>query len=316
MKMLPRRRRETQFQRAAEGSMTLLEHLRELRSRLFKASLAVLIGMIAGFIVSERVIDFLTHPYCALMIKMNSPTLANGKCMLQQTGITDAFTLKMQIALWIGLILAGPVWLYQLWAFIAPGLHRHERRWAYLFAGIAAPLFAFGTVMAYFIITRGMEFLFTFTPKDVLLLLEFTGYVKFITSFMLIIGVAFEFPLVVMLLNVAGAASARRLMGWWRVAVFLLFAFAAVAVPLPDPFTMSLMGAALTSLYFGAVLFAYLNDRRRARLHRIEFGDLDDDEASPLEFDIDQVEAGAPIEPIEPVEPPEPVSRSRYDDMT
>ena len=188
MKMLPRRRRETQFQRAADGSMTLLDHLRELRSRLFKASLAVLLGMIAGFIVSERVIDFLTRPYCALMVKMHSPTLVGGKCMLQQNGITDAFTLKMQIALWIGLILAAPVWLYQLWAFIAPGLHKHERRWAYLFAGIAAPLFAVGSVMAYFIITRGMEFLFQFTPKNILLILEFTGYVKFITSFMLIIG--------------------------------------------------------------------------------------------------------------------------------
>jgi sec-independent protein translocase protein TatC len=95
-----------------------------------------------------------------------------------------------------------------------------------------------------------------------------------------------------------------------------LFAFAAVAVPLPDPFTMTGMGLALSSLYFGAVLFAYLNDRRRARLHRNQFGDLSDDQVSPLEYGVDQVEAGEPIGPIEPVEPPEPVSRSRFDDMT
>src|SRR5947209_17259865 len=256
--MLPRRR-ESQFQRAADGSMTLLDHLRELRSRLFKASLAVLVAMIVGFLLSGKALDFVTHPYCQLM--QSRPSIAPpGGCALQQTQITEAFTLRMQIALWIGLVLAAPVWLYQLWAFIAPGLHKHERRWAYLFAGIAAPLFAAGAVMAYYIVAKGMGFLLDFTPKNVITLLTITDYVKFIVNFVMIIGVAFEFPLVVILFNVAGFASARRLLGWWRVAVFVLFAFAAVAVPTPDPISMSLMGLALTSLYFGAVLFAFIND--------------------------------------------------------
>jgi sec-independent protein translocase protein TatC len=320
--MLPRRRRATQFARAADGSMTLLEHLQELRSRLFKASLAVLAGMIIGWFLARPVLNFITQPYCALMTSKQAKGGSigqniglTGNCSLLQTGITDVFTLELKIALYLGLIFAGPVWLYQLWAFIAPGLHKHERKWAYWFTGVAAPLFAAGAALAYFIIARGLEFLLQFTPSNVTTALEISGYVKFVTNFMLIIGVAFEFPLIVALFNIAGFASAKKLLGWWRIAVFLLFAFAAVTVPTPDPFTMSAMGGALCSLYFGAVLFAFFNDRRRARKHRQEFGDIADDDMSPLEYDPEPVEAGAPVDTIEPVAPARPIARS-YDDMT
>ena len=316
MKMLPRRRGPTQFQRAADGSMTLLEHLQELRSRLFKSSLAVLAGMIVGWFFSSGVLHIITQPYCTYMSTRGKPAFGQpGQCNFVQLGLTDVFTLKLQLALWIGMILAGPFWLYQLWAFVAPGLHKHERRWAYWFAGIAAPLFAIGAVLAYFVVAKGLAFLLQFTPPNVTTALEVTGYVKFITNFMLLFGIAFEFPLVVVLFNLAGIASARRLLGWWRVAIFMFFLFAAITVPTADPFGMSLMGVALSSLYFGAVLFAYLNDRRRARRHRAEFGDLDDDQISPLEFDVDPVEAGPPVDRIEPVAPPRALDR-RYDDMT
>jgi sec-independent protein translocase protein TatC len=221
----------------------------------------------------------------------------------------------MQLALWIGLILAAPFWLYQLWAFVAPGLHRNERRWAYWFAGIAAPLFALGAVLAYIVVAKGMQFLLQFTPPNVITALEIGGYVKFITNFMLLFGLAFEFPLVVVLFNLAGIATAKRLLGWWRVAVFVFFLFSAITVPTADPIGMSLMGLALSSLYFGAVLFAYLNDRRRERRRRAEFGDVGDDEMSPLEFDVEPVEAGPPVDRIEPVTPARALDR-RYDDMT
>jgi sec-independent protein translocase protein TatC len=316
MKMLPRRRGPSQFERAADGSMTLLEHLQELRSRLFKASLAVLAGMIGGWFLSQPVLDIITQPYCDYMSTRGKPALGvAGGCNLLQTGLTDVFTLRLQLALWIGLIFAGPIWLYQLWAFVAPGLHRHERRWAYWFAGIAAPLFGIGAVLAYFVVAKGLAFLLQFTPANVTTALEVSGYVKFITNFMLLFGIAFEFPLVVVLFNLAGIASARRLLGWWRVAVFVFFLFSAITVPTADPFGMTMMGLALSSLYFGAVLFAYINDRRRARAHRAQFGDLGDDEISPLEHDADPVEAGPPVESIEPVTPARALDR-RYDDMT
>jgi sec-independent protein translocase protein TatC len=321
VKLLPRRTGPSQFQRAADGSMSLLEHLRELRSRLFKASLGVLVGMILGWILSGWAFDAVSHPYCKLMRdqaieKAPGHQLApTYTCPLLQTGLTDAFTLKLQIALWIGLIVAAPIWLYQLWAFIAPGLHRHERRWAYAFAGVAAPLFAIGASLAYLVVTKGMAFLLQFTPSNVITQLEIAGYVKFITNFMLLFGVAFEFPLVVVLFNIAGIASYRRLLGWWRMAVFIFFAFSAITVPTPDPFGMTAMGICLTALYFGAVLFAYLNDRRRARRHREAYGDVADDEMSPLAFDVEPVEAGTPVDGIEPVAPARPLVRS-YDDMT
>jgi sec-independent protein translocase protein TatC len=319
--MLPRRRGPSQFQRAADGSMTLLEHLRELRSRLFKASLGVVGGMIIGWLLSGWAFSAVSRPYCDLMHDQAVKKAPGGvlepnwTCPLLQTGLTDAFTLKLQIALWIGLIIAAPVWLYQLWAFIAPGLHRHERRWAYAFVGLAAPLFAMGAALAYLVVTKGMAFLLQFTPENVITQLEIAGYVKFITNFMLLFGVAFEFPLVVILFNLAGIASYRRLLSWWRVAVFIFFAFSAITVPTPDPFGMTAMGACLTALYFGAVLFAYLNDRRRARRHREEFGDVDDDEVSPLTYDVESVEPGSRVDAIEPVAPARPLARS-YDDMT
>jgi sec-independent protein translocase protein TatC len=315
--MLPsRQRRVSQFQRAADGSMPLIEHLRELRTRLFRASLAVLVGMGVGWFFAGRVLNLITQPYCDYMAHRGRPSLAlPGGCQLQQTGVTDVFTMELQIALWLGLIIAGPIWLYQLWAFIAPGLHRHERRWAYAFAGVAAPLFAAGAVLAYFVVAKGLGFLLQFTPSNVATILEVTGYVKFITGFMLLFGVAFEFPLIVVLFNVAGIASYRRLLSWWRAAVFVFFAFSAITVPTPDPFGMSAMGICLTALYFGAVLFAYLNDKRRDRRHREEYGQVDDDEMSPLEYDSEPVEAGAPVDGIEPVAPARALER-RYDDMT
>ena len=226
----------------------------------------------------------------------------------------------MKIALWIGLIIAAPIWLYQLWAFIAPGLHRHERRWAYGFAGVAAPLFAMGSVAAYFVVAKGLAFLLQFTPANTVVQLEITKYVDFVTGFMMLFGVAFEFPLIVVLFNIAGLASAKRLLGWWRIAVFLMFVFAAVATPTPDPFGMTALASALAALYFGAVGFAFLNDRRRGR--RALYADLADDEVSKLDDGVEPVGVDAGVSAssldlavVEPVRAPLPLDR-RFDDVT
>nr|WP_205863036.1 twin-arginine translocase subunit TatC [Planosporangium thailandense] len=306
--------------------MTLMEHLQELRSRLLKACLGVLAGfIISWFLLAKPVLSALNSPYCDLMRKMaldSSHHLPpDWKCPLQVLGPTDYFVLQMKVALWVALILAAPIWLYQLWAFIAPGLHRHERRWAYAFVGAAAPLFAGGAVLAFFVVTKGLEFLLSFTPSNVSTNLEVTRYVSFITNLMLLFGVALEFPLIVVLFNVTGMASARRLLGWWRVAVFLFFAFSAIATPTPDPFGMTALAMVLTALYFAAVGFAFLNDRRRSRRRRAEFGDVGDDEISPLEYAVDPIEAAGPIDTVPPAETPTPVTRPRpldsgYDDFT
>src|SRR3982751_916614 len=167
--------------------MTLLEHVRELRNRLFWASLGLLGGFIVGFIVSQSVFHLLSEPYCSLR-----SSGVDGQCKFLVLGVGDTLILRLKIALWVGIIVGAPIWLYQLWAFVAPGLHKHERRWAYWFAGIAAPLFTIGTVLAYVVVAKGMGFLLDFTPKNVITLLTISKYVKFITNFMVLFGVAFE----------------------------------------------------------------------------------------------------------------------------
>lgn len=320
MAFLPKRRGPSQFERAADGSMTLIEHLQELRSRLFKASLGIAGGLIVAFFFADDVLEVLKRPYC------NIVTAQGHECTFSQLEVAGPFMIMLKIALYLGLIIGGPVWLYQLWAFIAPGLHRHERRWAYVFAAIAAPLFAAGAVLAYFLSEKAIYFLQQFAGTDVATQLEYVRYIDFVTGMILLFGAAFEFPLVLLLLNFTGVVTGRRMLGWWRVAVFICFAFAAVTTPDPGPFGMTLFAAALSLLYFAAVGVAFLNDARRRR-RQPDYSGISDDEASPLEYDRTAVEAPEPVPAPEPVggpvplderyDQPEPLSRrDRYDDVT
>lgn len=289
--------------------MSLLDHFRELRDRLFKATIGVLLGFFVGWFLATNALDLITNPYCDLMFESAGRPSGDWQCPFVQLGATDTFVLKMKVALWLGLVVAAPIWLFQLWAFIAPGLHRHERRWAYWFVGTATPLFALGAVAAYFVVAKGLAFLLQFTPSDVMVTLEIIQYVDFVTNLMLLFGAAFEFPLIVVLFNLAGLASAQRLLSWWRVAVFLMFLFSAIATPTADPFGMTFLALALSALYFAAVGFAFLNDRRRRRASL--YADLADDEVSPLE----PVLVTGAVESGEPIPAPLPLGE-RFDDAT
>ncbi|MFC0506045.1 twin-arginine translocase subunit TatC [Micromonospora costi] len=297
--------------------MTLIEHIRELRTRLFRASLAILIGFGVGIFLAEKVRVLLSKPYCDLP---QSTDPATGLCKFVQLGVADVFLLNLKIGLWVGLILAAPIWLYQLWAFIAPGLHRHERRYAYVFTALAAPLFAAGAVLAFFVTTKGLEFLLNISGPDIATNLEVTRYISFVTNLILLFGVAFEFPLIVLMLNFVGLASAKRLLSWWRVAIFVFFAFSAVVTPTPDPFGMTALAVCLSALYFGAVGVAFINDRRRGRGREVYAG-IADDEVSPLDLDPEPVEAAQRVDATEPIAAPDPIAapapiERRYDDMT
>ncbi|SBT41966.1 twin-arginine translocase subunit TatC [Micromonospora auratinigra] len=312
-----KKRGPSTFDRAADGSMTLIEHIRELRTRLFRASLAIVVGLIVGYFLSDPAFDVLRGPYC----RLPDTTDAAGHCQkLLALAPTTGFVLKLKLSLWLGLIVGGPVWLYQLWAFIAPGLHRHERKWAYVFVSIAAPLFAAGAVLAYFVVDKGLGFLMESGVGGLSNQFEVTAYIGFVTNMILLFGVAFEFPLILLMLNFTGVASGRRLLSWWRAVIFVSFAFAAIATPDPGPFGMTLLAAALSLLYFVAVGVAFLNDKRRGRGKEI-YSDLADDEVSPLDLSAEpvgvsgRVEATAPIGAPEPIAAPAPIER-RYDDMT
>jgi sec-independent protein translocase protein TatC len=288
--------------------MTLIEHIRELRSRMFKAALGIVVGMGVGWWLSEKAFALLRKPYRELM-------LSNGlEDRFIQLGPTDAFMLRLKLALWLALIVSAPVWLYQLWAFVAPGLHRHERKWAYIFTAIAAPLFAAGMALGFIMGGKGLGVI-----MDLGLLgptqLEVTKYNSFMTGMMLLFGVSFEFPLLLLMLNFTGVLSGKKMLSWWRVSVFIAFVFAAITTPDPGPFGMTVFAACLSLLYFIAVGVALLNDRRRGRGKEIYAG-LNDDETSSLEdYELEPVESGGRVATIDPVEQARPLDR-RFDDMT
>jgi sec-independent protein translocase protein TatC len=311
---LIRRRGKSQFERASDGSMTLMEHLQELRKRLFRASLGVLAGMIIGIIFASRVLEFLNEPYCQLH--------PGEKCEFNVTSPIDPFLLNLRVGLYVGLLLSAPIWLYQLWAFIAPGLHRNERRYSYAFAAIAGPLFAAGATLAYLVVAKSLHFFMgVMASDDYNLTVGLAGYFDFVTNMMLLFGAGFEFPLIVLMLNFTGLVSARKLLSWWRIAVLLMFLFGAIVTPTPDPFGMSILAGSMAILYFAAVGVAFINDRRRAR-HRPSYAGLDDDATSPLDdYDVEPVEPGASVTSVDPVTASEPVSKPlpldrRYDDST
>jgi sec-independent protein translocase protein TatC len=281
--------------------MTLIEHLFELRNRLFKGVVAVLIGMIGGLFVYERVRVFLEQPYLNAQIHNGRPD-----AQFLQLGPTDLLILNLKIALFVGVLISAPIWLYQIWSFITPGLHRNEKRWAYAFVGTAVPLFILGAAIAYYVVQGGLEFLLPGASSKVLDAVELVKYIDFITSLMLLFGAGFEFPLVVVMLNVVGLVSARRLLSWWRVAVFLTALFAAFVTPTPDPFTMLALAVPMSGLYFAAVGLAFLNDRRRARRRLASgFSDVGDDEISELTYEVEAIESATPIDESRD---------SRYDD--
>ncbi|GAB4060904.1 twin-arginine translocase subunit TatC [Catellatospora paridis] len=286
--------------------MTLIEHIRELRSRLFKASLGIIAGLMVGLYFAEPIQDFINAPYCNFK--------GDVICQFNSTSPVDPFLLQLKIGLYAGLIIASPIWLYQLWAFIAPGLHKHEKRYSYLFTAIAVPLFAMGAFLAFFVVTKSLVF-FLQISDGYEINVDLTGYFDFVTGVMLLFGFGFEFPLILLMLNVAGVLTGKRMLGWWRVAIFLMFLFAAIVTPTPDPFGMTALALAMAVLYFIVVGVSMLNDKRRNRGKSIYEG-IEDDETSSLDdYDTDSITPGERIEAVAPVASAEPIER-RFDDMT
>ena len=265
----------------SEGRMPLVEHLRELRNRLVKAALALIVAMVVGFVFFHPIWTFVTHPFCSASIRGHHGCNQIGD-QLVVTGVFDPFMIRVKVAFFVGLILASPVWLYQIWAFIAPGLYRKEKRWAYLFVGIAAPLFAAGAVLAYEVMSRGLKYLLGLTPAGVVNLPSIDTYLSYFQGMILGFGLAFELPLALVILNMAHILTHARFAKWRRLMLFAAFLFAGIANPSPDPISMLLLAIPCVILVEVAEVVIYFNDRRRARIED-PYSDLADDEASPLE---------------------------------
>ncbi|NEA26512.1 twin-arginine translocase subunit TatC [Actinomadura bangladeshensis] len=266
---------------APDGRMPLMDHLRELRNRLIKAILAFVVGAIVGWLLFDPVWDFLKQPYCSLP---QSHVIDKDQCSLFVNGIFSSFFLKLKIACIIGAVISAPVWLYQLWAFVAPGLYSRERRWTYVFLGAAVPLFFVGTALAYVTVDKGLAIFLGFVADDVKPLITVDSYLGYVLTMLLVFGLTFELPLFVVVLNLAGVLSSKRIRRFQRMILFGIFVFAAVATPSADPFTMLALALPTVLLFEIAALLAFLNDRRRAR-RPDPYEGLSDDEASPLDLD-------------------------------
>ena len=248
--------------------MPLLDHVREFRDRLIRSSIAVLLGSIGGWVFYQEIIRLLTLPFCDLG---STTAPVNGKCGdLYVNGILGPFNLQVKIALLTGVIASAPVWIYQLWAFITPALHKKEKRVTITFVLIATPLFMTGAFLAYLILPHAVKVLLGFTPDNLGNLVRFDEYLDFVLRLILIFGLAFVLPLFLVALNLLGALSGRAILKPWRLAVFLCFLFTATFTPTPDPVTMTLLAIPLCLLYFLSGLVALLVDRRRDRVSDAE----------------------------------------------
>jgi sec-independent protein translocase protein TatC len=274
-----------------EGRMPLFDHLRELRNRVVKSALALIAGMIVGFVFFNPVWKFIEKPLCEAKIRGYVGCGHLGVNKLVLNGPLDAFYLRVKVALIVGVILSSPVWLYQVWSFIAPGLYAREKRWGYYFLATAVPLFLAGNVLAYLSLGRSMHYLLGLTPGGVDNLIQVDLYISFVMTIMLAFGIAFELPLLIIMLNLAGILTHERFRKWRRMLIFGTFLIAGVANPSPDPITMLILGGACAALVEVAELIVWYNDRRRARLHPDPYAGLADDELSPLDLgDLDDAD--------------------------
>jgi len=262
--------------------MPLSDHLRELRSRLFKSVIAIVAGMIVGWIYYTQIFAWLSRPFEAVVDQAREE---GRDVTLALTGVADPFVLQLQVAAVAGLVLSAPIWLYQLWRFVTPGLHKNERRWALGFAAIATPLFLGGVFLAYTVLPFGLEILFGFTPENVENIVSVDRYLSFFLRTVIVFGIGFLAPLLIVLLNFAGILSGARLVSWWRWIIFIVFIFAAVATPTGDPINLLLLAGPILLLVVIAVGVSLANDKRRARRAGAEpdYDSWDDNEPSPLD---------------------------------
>jgi sec-independent protein translocase protein TatC len=268
--------------RDPEGRMPLLEHLAELRNRLLKAAIALVLGMIIALVYSNQTWHLVTRPFCEAVIRGQTGCHQAGD-QLVVNGVFEGFFIRVKIAFFIGLIGSSPVWLYQLWAFIAPGLYSREKKWAYIFTGSAVPLFLGGSVLAYLVMDKGLHYLLGLTPAGVLNLPSVDTYLSYFVGMIVGFGIAFELPLVMIMLNLAGILTHERFRRWRKMLIFLVFLIAGIANPSPDPTTMLILGGMCVILVELAEVFVYFNDKRRARRNPDPYADLADNEASPLD---------------------------------
>jgi sec-independent protein translocase protein TatC len=243
-----------------EKRMSLAGHLVELRRRLMIAALALVLGMVVAFFITGPIIDVLTVP-----IRQIAEEEGRTYVQLNFDTVTGGFDLRLRISFAIGLLISAPVWLWQIWAFVLPGLTRKEVRYTWGFMGAAIPLFFGGCTVGFYLLPHVIELMAGFVPTGMAQFYKYDIYYDFVFKFLLVIGVAFILPVFLVALNLAGVVSGIAILKGWRVAVLVATTFAAVATPAADIASMLLLAAIMIVLYFAAAGLSVIFDRRRAK---------------------------------------------------
>lgn len=275
-----------------DGTMTLIEHVYEFRRRLTYALAAIVLGGIFGFIWFETAMgpfpslgQLIREPYCDLDPDLLADFNKDGPCRLLQTEPFEVFMIRLKVGVAAGMVLFAPFWLYQVWAFVAPGLYSQEKKYARVFVGFATLLFVLGAVLAYLVVPLALEMLVGFGGSNFVTALTGQKYISFILVLLIIFGASFELPLLLVMLNRVGVVRYEQLKRWRRGLIMGIFVFAAFATPGNDPFSMLALAGALVVLFEIAILVCRFHDRKLAK-EREELGwdDLSDDEAAPFRY--------------------------------
>lgn len=260
-----------------DGRMVLSDHVREFRARLMRSLLLLVVVFSVTLFFYDDLLDLVLGPYNDARVALDAEVQTEAYVK----GATGPLMLNLKLCGVAAVVASSPYWLYQLWAFLLPGLHPHERRWTRVFAAVAGPLFIGGVALGYYVLPKGLEVLIGFTPDGMKNLLEFGEYFSFFTRMLLVFGVAMEIPLFVVMLNLAGVVKGRTLGRYRPWIVIGTFVFAAVATPSTDPFGMSALALTMTALFLLSEGITRVVDRRRER-KAAAAPRLSDDEASPL----------------------------------
>ncbi|MFV0460992.1 MAG: twin-arginine translocase subunit TatC [Actinomycetales bacterium] len=276
-----KRAKKKKASRDPEGRMPLREHLVELRNRIFKAGIGLLLGAVAGWFLYDPVLSGLSRPIQEVAAE------AGREASINFGAVASPFDLKLRVAAFIGIIVSSPVWIYQIWAFVTPGLTRRERGYALGFFFVSIPLFLSGAYLAYRAMPNFVRFLVSFSPEGFSNFIDAQVYLGFVMRLIISFGLSFLFPVLLVGMNFIGVVSGRAMLKAWRWVVVVAFGFAAIATPTPDVMSMFLLAAPLLGLFFLAIGIAMLNDRRRRRRDPdqaalAEIADLSDDAASTL----------------------------------
>ena len=250
--MMPKLRRRSTDERT--GTMTLIEHLEELRHRVVLAFIALLGGAVVGWFLYPTFINIVTHPFCDYVMSLPTDQRPPTGCDLVASGALDQFSVKLKVVFALGLFVALPVILYQLWAFIVPGLTSRERRMAVPFIASSMVLFSLGAFVAYLTLPHALEFLLGFAGDKFTNLISGSSFIGFVVVMTLAFGVSFEFPILLIFLGMAGVLSSAKLRAWRRYAIVLISVFAAVITPSSDPYSMLALMIPMLLFYEAAII--------------------------------------------------------------